>query len=252
MTMIKCRQCGHSAQHEDFPTGAFRCASCDWREIISPPKSRGRKKPQGDAEAVQIKLVEEAAEEAGLTEEIVDLPDDAMPTDTLESEEDAMPHDENSPATPVECCLPSFSERGADEFVEWCASLFQCFGFAVTVHAAGEADCDLELSRDGRVTYVDCAPTPTAERAACQRLVGAMIGGGVNYGMIVAAGSFGEGCREYVDRIDQVRINLMDGEDLARTVEEMLTGPLSRWWDGSHLADSVTLQDEAAPLRKAG
>ena len=54
---------------------------------------------------------------------------------------------ELAPPAPVECCLPSFSERGADEFVEWCASLFQCFGFAVTVHAAGEAIINSSLGQ---------------------------------------------------------------------------------------------------------
>lgn len=218
---IRCRQCGHCAQESDFPTGAFRCPACDWREIIPRASS-----------------LEVSPEEETFNTDVSDAVGHAhdrhaQPTRPEPEPESPAPEGEAAERAPV-VDLVALRALEPEAFVEWCSTMFGRFGYDVTMTDDADRDSDLFLDKDGDGTLADCrvADDQPVTRRACQRLVGAMVGAGVRRGILVTTGTFAASCRTYAAALpdENLRVDLIDGTELQATVEALSSGPLRKWY----------------------
>ncbi|MCP3902684.1 MAG: restriction endonuclease [Planctomycetes bacterium] len=162
------------------------------------------------------------------TDDEVEDPQDFEQDDTQEDIQSDTPTEETpDPLTSVDPA--HMTEWSQSEFRLWCGRLFKRFAYEV---ALDDQDCDLRLERGDGIAVVDCVAEPgdtEVTRAHCQRLVGAMVGSRVLRGIVVTTGTFSDDCRNYASGLDGVTLDLIDGIELAKTIEAMRSGPLLKW-----------------------
>ncbi len=232
MSEAACRQCGKTVSLDAFPTGEFVCPECGWRELMPnavAQRPRSRRATHGGLGD------EDGCDSATAT---LDPPDDGAPQHEPETAMETATFPGVEASTPFEAVdVDELGAMSGEDFTIWCARLLTRFGFGVTREADDELrECDLRVTRDGETIFVDCvslAPDEIVDRRTCQRLVGAMVGGGARRGIVMTPGTCGDGCYAFVERLggDYV-IDFIGGARLEETVQEMMTGPLAVWWKG--------------------
>jgi DNA-directed RNA polymerase subunit RPC12/RpoP len=244
LNSINCRQCGTAFPADDFPAGEFKCPYCGWRELVprayvperkAAPAEEPEATAEDDAEPAEDPGEDAVAEEVAAT----DVADEAAghtASDAVDANADA---DEAVDAAPEESPEartpgPELNRLAPDAFVLWCRDLLGRFGYVPSTGADDDAECALVLERGEQTLLVDCVVTgdgETVDRAACQRLLGAMVAARARRGMLITTDAFDPACREFVERVpEDMRIELVDGDRLNATVTEMDTGPLRHWW----------------------
>lgn len=223
MSETACRQCGKTSSLADFPSGEFICPECGWRELMPNAVAQRTRSRQGRREEGGGTATIERTE----TEVNDHQPEMTMETATIT---DATP-----PASFEAVDRDHLGSMNREDFTIWCARLLTRFGYTVN-HDDGDdgGECDLRISREGETIFVDClsmAPNELVDRAACQRLVGALVGAGSRRGLVMTPGACGDACRVFIERLaGDYCIDFIGGERLEETVQEMMTGPLAVWW----------------------
>ena len=83
--------------------------------------------------------------------------------------------------------------------------------------------------RDDQQTLVECVAEPgdtEVTKAQCQRLVGAMVGNQVKHGIVITTGTFSEDCEEFAILLEGITLDLIDGQEMMRSIEALKSGPL--------------------------
>jgi len=224
MSLILCRQCGHSSPREDFPDNQFHCPWCDWQEILQPTAGAvaltgtcallGEAGGSGGVEATAVAAP--AGHDGAEARDMITTYDEpetcSAPADhgdpTGEDETMPQPECQDTPRL-FEFEADQLADLPAEEFALWCGHLFERFGYDVHLRAGTpERTSDLALERDGRKALADCPLAPetgVVDRLACQSLVGAMVGAGIPHGILITTGSFTEACRAYAQALGDLR-----------------------------------------------
>jgi len=250
MNPILCRQCGHSSPREDFPDNQFQCPWCDWQEILQPTTGAaaltGTCTLLGEADGDGSGGVDATAVAAPPGDDGPEVTDVITTNDEPETcsapadhgdpagEDDPMPQP-NCRDTPrlFDLKTDQLADLAAEDFACWCGDLFERFGYDVNLQAGTpERSSDLALERDGRKALADCPLAPetgVVDRLACQSLVGAMVGAGIPHGILITSGTFTDACRAYAQALGDFTIDLIDGDDLRRTVGALTGSALMKW-----------------------
>jgi restriction endonuclease Mrr len=191
---IRCRNCGAMLKVPEYHgPHHVACKECEWEETLPPRRPIGTKLDHLAGSAY------EAHQKRG-----------AKAREALKRIRDL------SPA----------------EFERFCADLFREMGHEATVvDQAVDPSHLLEFADGNEQTFVQCK-NPSEQHKVSELelddLRGAMRARGAVRGIFLTTGGFADQCAESAK---EANIELMDGEEVQRRIENLQPGALASWWE---------------------